>query len=174
MALSASCFAQDKYFTRTGDIEFISKADMIEIIGKNDQVISFLNIETEELVFGVMMNAFDFELATAEEHFNESYAETHKFPHSKFKGRMNGISDISFSTPGKYTVTVEGDLTIHGETKRIEEQASLEVKNDEIEGHCAFNITISDYKIHVPRLLKNRVGKTAEIRVNMVYRPYRK
>jgi polyisoprenoid-binding protein YceI len=152
----------------------MSHTDAIDIDGTNKQVVSFFNIKTGEMVFGVLVKSFEFTLATASEHFNETYMETHLYPKSSFKGAVKDIQKIDFSKPGKYDVVVEGSLTIHGVTKEVSEKGTLEIKDKEIEASSKFQVSINDYKITVPKLVENRVAKIVNITVNLTYKPYQK
>ena len=161
-----------RVFTRNGHVYFISHTDIIDIDGNNHQVTSFLDIETGEIVFAVLIKAFEFTLATAEEHFNESYMESHLHPKSKLTGKIIEINDIDLTKPGIYDVTVEGELTIHGITKNIKEKGQLEVKGDRISGTSCFKVAIADYNIKVPKLVEDRVAKVVDVRINLEYEPY--
>jgi polyisoprenoid-binding protein YceI len=169
-----NCFSQDKYFTKSGTIYFISHTDAIDIDGTNNQVVSFLDLKTGEIVFGVLIKSFEFTLATASEHFNETYMESHKFPKASFKGKVNDISKIDFSKPGKYEVLVEGDLTIHGVTKKVSERGVLEIKDGNILANSEFVVSINDYNITVPKIVEERVAKVVNVKVNLTYKPYQK
>ncbi|MEZ4950050.1 MAG: YceI family protein [Saprospiraceae bacterium] len=55
-----------------------------------------------------------------QEHFNENYMESSKFPKGVFKGQIRDWSKIDLSKDGTYKGTTTGSLTIHGETKEVE------------------------------------------------------
>jgi hypothetical protein len=167
-------FSQDRYFTKSGTIYFMSHTDVIDIDGTNNQVVSFLDLKTGEIVFGVLIKSFEFTLATASEHFNETYMESHKFPKASFKGKVNDLSKIDFSKPGKYEVLVEGDLAIHGVTKKVAEKGILEIKDGNILANSEFTVSISDYNIVVPKIVEDRVAKVVNVKVNLTYKPYQK
>ncbi len=172
LILTINAWGQDEYFTRTGHVYFISHTDVIDIDGNNSQVYSFLNIKTGEIVFALLVKSFEFTLATAKEHFNESYMESNIYPKSKFKGKINGIETIDLTKEGVYNVIVEGDLTIHGITKTVTEPGTLEVKGGKIYGKSKFEVAIDDYGIKVPKIVKNRVATVVEVDIDMIYEPY--
>jgi polyisoprenoid-binding protein YceI len=122
----------------------------------------------------VLVKSFEFTLATASEHFNETYLESHKFPKANFKGKVVDISGIDFSKPGKYEVIVEGDLTIHGVTKKVSEKGTFEIKDGTILANSEFEVSISDYNITVPKIVEERVAKVVKVKVNLTYKPYQK
>lgn len=89
--------AGNRYFTRSGIIGFISATPLIDIAGENKAVTSFLDIKTGEIVFSVFIKDFKFKLALAEEHFNENYMYSEKYPQSKFKGKITNINLIDLT-----------------------------------------------------------------------------
>lgn len=172
--LATTLFAGDKYFTRNGHIYIISATDIIDLAANNNQVACIVDIDTGEMVFTLLMKSFIFEEALAQDHFNDNYAESDKYPKSTFKGKITNISEIDLSKKGKYNVTVEGDLTMHGVTKKVKSTGTLEVKKDEIVGYAKFNIDIYDYKIKIPKIVKDRVNNIIPITVNLNLTPYKK
>src|SRR5687768_4455396 len=106
--------AQDKYFTKTGKISFYSKAPMEDIEAKNKTVAAVMDIKTGALQFSVLMKSFEFEKALMQEHFNENYVESDKFPKADFKGSVVNNSSVNYSKDGTYNTMVKGKLTIHG------------------------------------------------------------
>lgn len=167
-------FTQGTYFTRNGHIYFISHTDIIDIDADNHQVASFLNIETGKIQFAVLIKSFEFSLATAKEHFNESYMESDKFPKATFKGEILNIDSFDLNKNGICSVRVKGDITIKGITKNIEVPGELTVENEKINAVSEFELSISDFNISVPRIVENRVAKIVQLRVNMNYTQYKK
>lgn len=173
MLLPSLLFSQDSlYFTRTGHIYFISHTEIIDIDANHRQVGSFLNIKTGELVFTLLMKSFEFTLPLAEEHFNENYVESEKYPRATFKGKILNMSQDDYLVHGEHRVEVEGDLTIHGVTLRVREPGQLTVANGEIRASSRFSIVLDDYKIKVPSIVADRVARVIPIDVVMIYKPY--
>ena len=52
--------AQDKYYTKTGKIEFSSKAPMEDIEAKNKTVAAILDTKTGAVQFSVLMRVLNF------------------------------------------------------------------------------------------------------------------
>jgi polyisoprenoid-binding protein YceI len=166
--------AQNVYFTKTGHVYFMSHTEVIDIDGNNNQVTSFFNIEKNEIVFQLLIKSFKFTLATAEEHFNETYMESDKFPKASFKGSVINTNDVKITVNGTYKVIVKGDMTIHGVTKPIEQEGSITVKDGKISAVSSFKINIDDYSIKVPKLVEDRVAKVVDVKIDLEYEPYTK
>src|SRR5512139_1023817 len=116
LILSASA---QKYITKNGYIGFFSHTPVEDIKADNNQAASVLDIATGDVVFQVLIKSFHFEKALMEEHFNENYMDSEKFPRSVFKGKIAGFTPAAYSKPGKYDITVEGELTIRDVTQKV-------------------------------------------------------
>jgi polyisoprenoid-binding protein YceI len=157
-----------KFVTKNGFIRFFSDSPIEKIEATNRQVNAAMDINTGDFVFRVLMKSFTFEKALMQEHFNENYVESDKFPNATFLGKIINNKEVDISKDGIYPVTVEGKLTIHGETKQVSEKGTFEVKEGKLIGKTKFNITLSDYKISIPATAVNNISKTIEISVEVV------
>jgi hypothetical protein len=160
-----------KYMTKNGYIGFFSHTSMEDIKGDNNQVISAIDISTGEIVFQAVIKSFHFDRALMEEHFNENYMESDKIPKSSFKGKITNLSSVNFSKNGTYDVTVEGDLTIHDVTNKINTKGTIEVVSGGINANSKFNIVPEDYKINIPGVVRDKINKNLEVTVAMKYAP---
>ena len=165
--------AQGKYFTRNGYIKFYSHAPMEDIEAHNRQVTSFLDTDNGELVFSVLMKSFQFEKALMQEHFNENYVESDKYPKATFKGKILNPESVDFKKDGVYTVKVEGDMTIHGVTNKVTTDGTITVKGGKVMANAKFPIAVADYKIEIPAVVRDNIAKEVEVTVDMTYEPYK-
>lgn len=164
--------AQGRYFTRTGHIWFFSEAPIENIEAHNRQVSTFLAFDTGELVFSVPMKAFEFPKALMQEHFNENYLESDKYPRGTFKGTIADIKTIDPQKDGVYPAQVTGTLTIHGVARPVTANGTLEVKGGRIAAKSTFTITPEEYNIEIPLLVRQHVAKIIQIHVDLQYEPY--
>jgi len=160
-----------KYITKTGYAYFKSHTDAIDIDGSNRNVAAIIDPATGEIVVIVLIKAFDLPLATAKEHFNETYMESDKFPKATFKGKLTDLAGKTLAVDGEYPVTAEGTLTIHGQSREIKQKATMKVKNGEVSGSCKFQVNINDYGIVVPADVKNRVAQVVDVVVEFSVKP---
>ena len=167
-AIAVKADAQSKYFTKTGKINFDATAknspENIDALHKS--VTCVLDIQTGNLQFSVLMKGFEFERALMQEHFNENYVESDRFPKAEFKGQVGGSSAEKFTKDGSYDVTVKGKLTIHGIAKDVETPGKLVVNKGEITALADFQVLLADFKIEIPQLVQDKVSKTASIKVD--------
>jgi len=155
------------YNTKTGVIHFVSDAKLEKNEATNKQVNAALNTATGDFGFKVLIKSFEFEKALMQEHFNENYMESDKFPMSTFSGKVANLKDINFGKDGVYNAVVEGDLTIHGVTNKVKETGSFEVKGGKIRGRSTFTIKLKDYNIAIPTAVFNKLSETIQIDVDV-------
>jgi hypothetical protein len=156
------------FVTKTGMIRFYSDAPLEKIEGINRQVNAALLTSTGDFVFKVLIKSFNFEKALLQEHFNENYLESANYPEATFLGKVTNVQGINFSKEGSYPVTVEGKLTIHGQTQFVKENGTFEIKSGSVIAKTKFNILLADYKISIPTTVVNSISKTIEITVEVM------
>ena len=172
LVLTASVsFAQDKFYTKTGKISFYSKAPLEDIEGKNKTVTAVLDSKSGAMQFAVQMKGFEFEKQLMQQHFNENYVESDKFPKAEFKGAITNNSDINYTKDGTYTAKVKGKLTIHGVTKDVETTGTLKINAGKIDATSTFNVLIADYNIKIPSIVKDKVSNSIKIVVDCDLEP---
>ncbi len=159
-------FAQ-KYMTRTAKISFDATAQGSpeDIMAVNNEVANILDAKTGDLVFQAPVKSFKFERALMQEHFNENYMESDKYPKAEFKGVVTTISTVNFTTDGSYDVKVSGKLTIHGVTNDVSVPGTVAVSGSSVTLKAKFNVKLADYKIAVPGVVADKVGKQATVAI---------
>ena len=160
-----------KYMTKNGYIGFNSHTSMEDIKADNNQVAGVLDIATGDIIFQVLIKSFHFDRALMEEHFNENYMESDKYPKSIFKGKVTNLSSVNFSKNGTYEVTVDGDLTIHNVTNKVSIKGTIEVITGGINASSKFNVVPEDYKIEIPGVVREKIDKNLAVTVSMKYAP---
>ena len=165
--LSASgVFAQSKFFTKTGQVNFFSKASLEDIEAKNKTVTAVVDSKTGAVQFAIQMKGFEFEKALMQEHFNAKYAESSKFPKSEFKGQITNNSEINYATNGSYMAKVKGKLTIHGVTKDVESTGTVTVKDGKLTIGSVFNVLVADYNIPIEKIYRDNIAKSVKVTVD--------
>ena len=166
--ISTYAVQAQKYMTKNGNIKFYSETPMETIEANNNQVNAALDSQTGDLVFKVLIKSFKFVKALMQEHFNENYLESDKFPNSTLQGKVTNLSSVNFAKEGTYEATIEGDLTIHGVTKKISEKGTFTVKaGDKIQGNSKFNVKPADYDIKIPGAVVKNIAEILEVTVDI-------
>ncbi|WP_336517467.1 YceI family protein [Pollutibacter soli] len=163
--------AQSVYFTRTGKVEFHAGTTLEDIDAVNNEVTSVLDIQKGSLAFQVLIKSFHFRRALMEEHFNENYMESSKYPKATFNGKVNNIEQINFSADGTYSANVEGTLSMHGISKLVTATATIFVKNKKVSAICNFILKTDDYNIKIPTVVADKISKDVNISIQCQYDP---
>ncbi len=164
-AFGQTVSAQSKYFTKSGSITFDASGLTEDIKAENKKATFVLDAKTGALELAVLLKAFEFERALMQEHFNENYVESDKYPKSTYKGKIADFDNVNLSKDGSYPIKITGNLTIHGETKEVPARGILVVKDGKVSGTASFKILLSDFDIDIPGVVKDKISKTVNINV---------
>jgi hypothetical protein len=154
-----------KYMTQNGTISFFSSTPVEDIEAVNNQVSAVLNAESGQIASVLLLKAFNFEKALMQEHFNEKYVESEKFPKSTFKGEILDYENLTVGE-SPTNVTIKGKLTIHGVTQEIEVQGTLSSKQSVMNLIFDFDVDVADYDIEIPGPVKEKIAKTIKVKAN--------
>ncbi len=159
--------AQERYFTRSGKVEFYSKAPIEDIKAVNNQLSCIFEVESNRIVANVLIKAFEFEKALMQKHFNENYMESERFPKATFKGKINSKESLDFKSNWNKSIDYEGDMTIHGISRKMKGLALITCKNGTITISSEFYIHLNDFAIKIPSTLINNISEKIQIKVNL-------
>ena len=169
MVIGLTTMQAQKYFTKAGKITFHSDAPMEKIEANNNSATSVIDAESGRMEFAVLIKAFQFEKALMQEHFNENYMESSKFPKATFKGQITNLEAVDFSKDGTYEANIKGDMIIHGVTQSVETKGQFVIAGGQISGNSTFRILVADYGIEIPAVVKDNIAKEVEIKVACDY-----
>ena len=159
-----------KYKSSKGTIKFYSEELLENITAINENVNSIFDSESGQIVYSVPIEFFEFEKSLMQEHFNEKYLESDKYPKATFTGEITGYK-TSQRNP---EVWAEGELEIHGVKQNIHVPGSIDFIDGKVLIHSVFLVKLIDYKIKVPQLMFQKIAEEIEVTVNIEYKPYEK
>ena len=160
--------AQSKYLTRAGHISFFSASIMEDIEARNDKVAAVFDLATGQLAFTVPIHEFQFKRTLMQEHFNENYMESDKFPKATFTGQLVNAAQVLKQLPAAgQTVEAEGNLTVHGVTHKTVVSGTLQLRDGQLVVFAYFNIAPADYAIDIPLLVREHIAKSVSVRINL-------
>lgn len=165
-------WAQSKFVTRSGHVSFFSASIMEDIEARNDKVAAAFDLSTGQLAFSVPIHEFQFKRTLMQEHFNENYMESDKFPKATFTGQVVNAAQVLKQLPATtQSVEVEGTLTLHGVTHRVVVNGTLQLRDGQLVAFAYFNIAPADFAIDIPRLVRENIAKSVSVRVNLTCDP---
>jgi hypothetical protein len=159
---------QEKKITKTGSISIeASVPSFEEIKAKNNAVTCILNSNNGEIAVLALMKGFRFKIALMEEHFNENYIESSKFPKATFKGKIENFDETKLTSTLK-DFTIKGKLELHGKSKDITSIAKIKKIGSDIEIKSDFNVNVSDFDIEIPSVVSKKVSKKVTLNCNFL------
>jgi hypothetical protein len=162
------CNAQTKMITKTGKITFEASVPTFEEVkAKNETVTCIINTKTGEIASLALIKGFRFKIALMEEHFNENYLESEKYPKATFKGKIEGF-DVSKLSEIATEFTIKGKLELHGKSKEIKTISKIRKVNNGIEILSNFDINTNDFNIEIPSVVSKKVSKKVNLNLNFL------
>ena len=158
-----------KYFSRTGEISFYSHTPIEDIEAETNTATTVYDSESGNIQWAVLIKSFEFEKALMQEHFNENYMESSKFPKATFKGSITDKNSVNLKKDGKYLASITGELTIHGVTNEVITQGTFVVENGIISAQSSLTVKVADYDIEIPSVVKDNIAKEIEITIKTNY-----
>ena len=152
---SSNLYSQ-RFITKDAEISFFSEAPIEDISAINNKVSAVYDDETKQLVFQLNISDFIFPKPLMQEHFNENYLESDKFPKASFSGNIGMLNEVSIAT---------GTLKIHGESNEVEVKGALVEINDSIMIDATFTIQLKDYKIKIPKIVMYNIAEEIEVTI---------
>jgi len=161
MLITGLVSAQSLYRTSVGELSFFSETPVLDIEAVNQKTGAILNVGTKELAIQAKITDFQFPNKLMQEHFNENYMESERFPTTKFAGKIK--EDIDLTKPGTYSVTAEGNLTIHGVSKPVQVKGTIAATATALQVNFSFQVRTADYQIEVPTLVFDKIAETIAV-----------
>ncbi len=165
-----SVIAQDKFFTNTGTINFEASVPLFEEVrAVNRQVAILLEPKTSTFICTVIIKDFRFKLDLMQEHFNENYMQSNRYPKAVFKGKIEKF-DLKDINEVEKQYQIKGKLNLRGKSKEIIVNALIKRVPEGIQVISDFPITVSDFNISIPATIASKIAKTANTELTGVVR----
>jgi YceI-like domain len=169
LLLSSKSFGQ-MYATQSGETSFFSDTPLENISAVNKNVGVIINTATNEVGISMKMSGFEFPNKLMQEHFNENYMESEKYPVGTFKGKI--MESIDYTKNGTYDVTAKGQFTIHGVSVPREMKGKLTVENQKISLISNFDVKLIDHKIDIPKIVFAKIAEVISVKTKYSLMPY--
>lgn len=165
-----SVIAQDKFFTNTGTINFEASVPLYEEVkAVNRQVAILLEPKTSTFICTVVIKDFRFKLNLMQEHFNENYMQSNRYPKAVFKGKIEKF-DLKDINEVEKQYQIKGKLNLRGKSKEIIVNALIKRVPEGIQIISDFPIAVSDFNIHIPTPIASKIAQTANTELTGIIR----
>lgn len=163
--------SQERFLTKNGTVTFFSAAAMEDIKADNNQVLSIIDASNGKMAISILMKSFMFKKALMQEHFNENYVESDKYPKATFKGEILNFDAIK---DNETETEVKGTITIHGVSKEITIPANITRTAEAIIVKGEFFVKVADFNIKIPAVVVNNIAKKIKVNFEFNQTPYKK
>lgn len=161
--LAASVCLSQKFVTKTGKIHFEASVPLFEDVdATNSQAVAVINMETGEIASVAQVKNFKFKTALMEEHFNENYAESSKYPKTSFSGRISDFNPSQISSVPR-SCSITGTLAFHGVSHRVTSAATIYRRDGMIFLSGRFTAKPGDYQVTIPSVLTKKIAEKVNI-----------
>ena len=156
------------YSTKSGTLSFeASVPSFEEVSAKNESVSAIFKTETGTFACLTLVKGFRFKVALMEEHFNENYIESSKFPKTTFKGTIV-VFDLKTLNDTEQSFIAKGTLSLHGVEKQVEIPVQLGINGDALVMSSQFNLKPEDFNIKIPKVVSSKIAEDIEVVLELV------
>ncbi len=163
VAISNLALAQNVLIDKEGVAHFFSEAPLENIEAVNEKASGAMDLDKGTVAVSMMIKDFHFDKSLMEEHFNENYLESEKYPKASFKGRIIDFELLDFTTSEEITAKAEGELDIHGVTQPLTCDVLFRTSQDNIEVETSFKVELKDHKIKIPKLVIKNIAEVVDV-----------
>jgi polyisoprenoid-binding protein YceI len=162
LSLFVSTVQGQVYMTQTGETSFFSETPIENISAINKNVAAAINTTSNDIAIRIQNVNFKFPNKLMEEHFNENYMESVKYPLATFKGKIQ--EKINFLKEGMFDISAKGIIEIHGVKKEIILPGKIIITKNQLILTCDFTIKLADFKIEIPKIIIAKIAESVAVK----------
>ncbi|MGB5982142.1 MAG: YceI family protein [Nonlabens sp.] len=160
------CLAQSKFIDKKGIVSFEASEETFEPVkATNNVVTAIFNSANGEIASLVLMKGFRFKNSLMEEHFNENYIESDKYPKAILRGVLQEF-DLSSLKEESRSFILDGTIEMRGKSKVVKVPLSLEMEGGSITVNGSFTVSASDFDIEIPSIVRKKISEEIKVVVN--------
>ncbi len=151
--------------SRSAEVTLLSTTPIEDIEGLNTQGSAIFDASNGDIAIQVPILGFHFKRALLEEHFNENYMESDKFPKALFRGTVAGWNARPLEGETA-RVTASGAFTVHGVETQRDFQGTLRMEGGALILVCNFEVQPEDHGIEIPGVVRQQIASVIQITVH--------
>ena len=177
LLIIAACIVSQKSYTQTWlskntQVRIFSSTPIEDIDAKTNTAVLALNEKSGKILMKLQIKSLSFPKKLMQEHFNENYMESDKYPTAEFEGVIQNIPD--FTVAKTTELKVKGTMTIHGVKREIEVPISLTTSKDKVLGQSKFKVKCADYNVEIPKIVLKNIAEDIEVTILAELNPIKK
>ena len=153
--------AQELLMAQQGTVTFFSVAPLENIQATSRKITGTIHNISKKINFNIPINSFEFNNSLMQEHFNDKFMESHRYPTAEFSGEI--VSGNNYLEAGTHEVTVKGNLQVHGIERERIIKGTIINKDGKLKLKSNFNIKLKDHNIKVPDLVYEKVAEVIDV-----------
>ena len=168
--LAATWADAQQFMTRSAHVDFFSSTPAEDISAVTEQASAVMDLATQSVAFQVPIISFHFEKALMEEHFNENYLESEKYPSATFQGKLSGLNPDA-EVGASQQVTATGTLTVHGVALEREVTGTAVRTASGWSLEARFDVPTEDHQIPIPKLVRSKIAESIAVTLRAELNP---
>lgn len=157
------------YVGKNLKITIFSSTPVEDIKAASTSASAVLLTAKQEIAVQIPIKSLEFDKKLMQEHFNENYMESDKYPMAKFKGTIE--PKIDWAKDGEYPVTVKGILNVHGVDQARTITGKITIKGDVISISSSFEVACASHQIKIPRLVFAKIAEVIKVSIQGTLNP---
>lgn len=156
------------YYTDSGYAEFASSVPLHSFTGESNHLTGMVDLEENIVDFYLDLNTLETGIDRRDQDMYETL-NVSEHPFAEFTGSLQSEFDAESTEPQQ--VVVEGEFTVHGETREINIEGQMQMQDDRLHLEAEWVLLLEDYNIEPPGILFYRVDSEQEIRIEAELSP---
>ncbi len=167
--LTSTTATAQSFYAENGEAVFLSKVPLHDFEGSSQSLVGLIDLEEKIIDFYLDLETLDTGNGKRDKDMRLTL-ETDEYPFAEFYGSLTTPFDPENTEP--QLAIAKGDFKIHGETKEVEIEGTLQKTNEGLLLKASWILNLEDYKIKPPRLLIIKVDENQEIDIEILLTPY--
>ena len=152
------------YMTKKGHVQFISHSTLENFTGKSDYLVGKIDLADSTVQFYIDLTTISTGVKLRDEHMQEEYLETDKYPFAQFSGKI--VSSFDPASTDTQQVTVKGSFKVHNVSRQITVDGKIKIGPNKLYIHAAWPVKLGDYNISIPQVLFMKVSPVQAVSIS--------
>jgi len=162
--------SQDRFKTTAGIVSFDASSPLEDIRAVNKKVNAILDMTSGKMAAVLLIKEFEFRRKLMQEHFNENYMHSDKYPKAVFTGSLHDYK-LDVLSSEERVFELSGEITIHGVTRPLTTTVSIQRNSSDIRCALKFVVQTEEHNIKVPRVLFKKVAREVNVNAEFLLQP---
>ncbi len=159
MLQASASWTQSPLVDRQGTIHFrASKETFVPVKAVNQKASAIVDLQSGAIASLVLVKEFVFKNALMQEHFNENYMDSDRYPKITFEGSITSF-DVNTLSESPIEFIVKGEIYLHGIRKEIAVPLQVSKRQSKVSITSEFSLKPEDFDIKIPKIVRYKIAK---------------